>query len=289
MSDRKPCVQCGRTIDGYARICPFCNWDQSAPVPAAKPHQTVASDYTPPSDETKLRKYALGAGGGLLMVIVLFFVGAHVHGRNPPPVTSTEQAAPSGPATSQQRSNVALVPDNGPAPPSPGQPVTSAPVSDTAQGLANQTDRTDATAASSVQYSQMAQRAAAEASRKKVSGLVDPLTIQGNAYGNPLPRPMTSSSNNASSNAIRRAALRTPPVPEYQGLPDIGVRGYASARLLLTIGTDGRVHGVNVIQPLPGATPQLLEAVQAWRFKPATENGTPVPSTFMTSLQFRPR
>jgi len=132
----------------------------------------------------------------------------------------------------------------------------------------------------------MAQRAAAEASRKKVSGLVDPLTIQGNAYGNPLPRPMTSSS---SSNAARHAALRTPPVPEYQGLPDIGVRGYASARLLLTIGTDGRVHAVNVIQPLPGATPQLLEAVQAWRFKPATENGTPVPSTFMTALSFRPR
>jgi protein TonB len=251
------------------------------------PQQTAASDYTPPSDETKLRKYALGGAGGLVMVIVLFFVGAHVHGKNPPPVTSTEQAAPSGPATSQQRSNVALVPDNGPAPPSPGQPVTSAPVSDTAQGLANQTDRTDATAASSVEYSQMAQRAAAEASRKKVSGLVDPMTIQGNAYGNPLPRPMTSSSS--STNAVRRAAVRTPPVPEYQGLPDIGVRGFASARLLLTIGADGRVQAVNVIQPLPGATPQLLEAVQSWRFKPATENGTPVPSTFMTALSFRPR
>lgn len=261
-------------------------------MPAAMPRQTVASDYTPPSDETKLRKYALGAGGGLVMVIVLFFVGAHVHGKNPAPVTNTEQtAAPSGPPTSQQRSNVALVPDNGPAPPSPGQPVTSAPVSDTAQGLANQTDRTDATAASSVEYSQMAQRAAAEASRKKVSGIIDPLTIQGNAYGNPMPRPMTSSStSSAPSNVARQsAALRTPPIPEYQGLPDIGVRGYASARLLLTIGADGRVHAVNVIQPLPGATPQLLEAVQAWRFKPATENGTPVQSTFMTALSFRPR
>lgn len=284
MSDRKPCVRCGRTIDGYARICPFCNWDQSASVPATAPQQTVASDYTPPSDEAKLRKYALAAGGGFVMVIVLFFVGAHVHGRNPPPVTSTEQqAAPSGPATLQQRSNVALVPDNGPAPPSPGQPVTSAPVSDTAQGLAVQTDRTDATAASSVEYSQMAKAAAAEQARKKTSGLVDPLTIQGNAYGNPLPRAMTSSSN-----VSRHAAMRTPPVPEYQGLPDIGVRGYATAKLLLTIGPDGRVHEVNVIQPLPGATPQLIAAVQAWRFKPATQNGTPVPSTFMTALQFRP-
>ena len=288
MSDRKPCVRCGRTIDGYAKLCPYCNWDQSAPVPAAAAQPTVVSDYTPPSDETKLRKYALGAAGGLVMVVLLFFIGAHVHGKNPPPVTATEQtAAPSGPATSQQRSNVALVPDNGPAPPSPGQPVTSAPVSDTAEGLANQTDRTDATAASSVEYSQMAKRAAAEASRKKVSAIVDPMTIQGNAYGNPLPRPMTSSST--SNNAVRRVAVRTPPIPEYQGLPDIGVRGYASARLLLTIGPDGRVHGVNVIQPLPGATPQLIAAVQGWRFKPATENGSPVPSTFLTALSFRPR
>lgn len=286
MSDRKPCVRCGRKIDGYARICPFCNWDQTAPVPATAP-QAVASDYKPPSDETQLRKYALGAGGAILMVIALFFIGAHVHGRNPPPVTATEQTpAQNGPSTLVQRTNVTLVPDNGPAPASPGQPVTSAPVSDTAEGLANQTERTDATAASSVEYSQMAKRAAAEASRKKVSSIVDPMTIQGNAYGNPMPRSMTSSS---SGNAVRRAALRTPPIPEYQGLPDIGVRGFASARLLLTIGPDGRVHDINVIQPLPGATPQLLAAVQSWRFKPATENGTPVPSTFMTALQFRPR
>jgi len=285
MSDRKPCVRCGRTIDGYARICPYCNWDQNAPVPANEPQQAVAADYRPP-EETKLRKYVLGGVGGLVMVIVLFFVGAHVHGKNPPPVTNTEAAAaPSGPATSNQRSNVALVEDNGPAPPSPGAPVTSAPVSDTAQGLASQTDRTDATAASSVEYSQMAQRAAAEAARKqKGSGLVDPLTIQGNAYGNPMPRSMASSSS-----VTTRRVVRTPPIPEYQGLPDLGVRGFATARLQLTIDPNGRVREVNVIQPLPGATPQLLAAVQAWRFRPATENGQPVTGTFITALSFRPR
>src|SRR5205814_6534917 len=92
MSDRKPCVRCGRTIDGYARICPYCNWDQNAPVPANEPQQTVATDYRPP-EETKLRKYVLGGVGGFVMVVVLFFIGSHVHGRNPPPVTNTEQAA----------------------------------------------------------------------------------------------------------------------------------------------------------------------------------------------------
>ena len=285
MSDKKTCVRCGRTIDGYAKICLYCNWDQTAPLPANEPQQTVATDYRPP-EETNLRKYVLGGAGGFAMVIVLFFVGAHVHGKNPPPVTNTEQAAaPSGPATSKQRSSVALVEDNGPAPPTPGQPVTSAPVSDTAQGLANQTDRTDATAASSVEYSQMAQRAAAESARKqKGASLVDPMTIQGNAYGNPVPRSMASSSS-----VVTRRVVRTPPVPEYQGIPDLGFRGNATARLQLTVGPNGRVTEVNVIEPLPGATPQLLAAVQGWRFRPATQNGMPVSSTFTTALSFRSR
>ena len=283
MSDRKPCVRCGRTIDGYARICPYCNWDQSVPVPASRP-QTVATDYKPP-EETTLRKYILGAVGGVVMVIVLFSVGAHVHGRNPPPVTP-EAPAPSGPSTLQQRTSVTLIPDNSPAPPTPGEPITSAPVSDTAQGLSSQTDRTDATAASSAEYSKMAQRAAAETERKqKSTTLVDPLTIQGNAYGDPAPRPMMSASN-----AIARsAAVRTPAIPEYQGLPDLGVRENATARLELRVGPDGRVSDINVLEPLPGATPRLVAAVQAWRFKPATENGTPVASTFTTALSFRAR
>jgi TonB family protein len=284
MSDRKPCVRCGRTIDGYARICPYCNWDQTAPVPAAAP-QPVATNYVPP-EETKLRKYVLGGVGGVVMVIVLFFIGSHVHGKNPPPVTSTEQApAPSGPATSQQRSNVTLIPDTSPAPPAPGQAITSAPVSDTAQGLSSQTDRTDATAVSSAEYTQMAQRAAAEAARKdKMAGVVDPLTIQGNAYGNPAPHSMTSSST-----VSARRVVRTPAVAEYRPMPDLGVRDNATARLELTIGPDGRVRAINVLQPLPGRTPQLLQAVQAWRFKPATQNGTPVASTFTTAITFHAR
>jgi protein TonB len=286
MTDQKPCVHCGRTIDGYARICPYCNWDQSAPVPASRP-QAVATDYKPP-EETTLRKYILGAVGGVVMVIVLFSVGSHVHGRNPPPVTTLETPAPNGPSTSQQRSSVTLIPDNSPAPPAPGEPITSAPVSDTAQGLSSQTDRTDATAASSAEYSKMAQRVAAETERKqKSAALVDPLTIQGNAYGNPAPRPMTSASDAIAPPAA--VPVRTPAIPEYQGLPDLGLRENATARLELTIGPDGRVSDVNVLQALPGATPRLVAAVQTWRFKPATENGNPVASTFTTALSFKAR
>jgi len=274
------CVRCSRTIDQYARNCPFCNWDQSSPVPASAP-RTVATDYTPP-DDTRPRNYLIGGIGGVLLVIALFVIGAHAH-RGALPVTPAEpQAAPGGPTSIAQRTNVTLIPDNGPAPPQPDQPITSAPASDGAQGLASQTDRTDATAASSSEYSQMAQRAAAEtAQKKRGSGLVDPLTIQGNAYGNPAPRSMASSSS-----IVNRRVTRTPPIPEYQALPDIGVRENVTARLQLTIGPDGRVSDVNVLQPLPGRTPQLVHAVQAWRFRPATLNGTPVSSTFTTALTF---
>jgi protein TonB len=282
MSERRACVRCSRTIDQYARICPFCNWDQSAPVPAVAP-RTVATDYTPP-DDSRPRNYVIGGVGGVLLVIALFLVGAYVH-RGAPPVTSEPQASPGGPTSIAQRTNVTLVPDTGPAPPQPDQPITSAPASEGAQGLASQTDRTDATAASSAEYTQMAQREAAETARKKRgSELVDPLTVQGNAYGNPAPRSMASSSS-----IVNRSVTRTPPIPEYQALPDIGVRENVTARLRLTIDADGRVTDVNVLEPLPGRTPQLVHAVQAWRFRPATQNGVPVSSTFTTALSFHQR
>jgi protein TonB len=283
MSERKMCVRCSRTIDQYARICPFCNWDQSAPVPAVAP-RTVATDYTPPED-TRPQRYLMGGIGGALLVIVLFLVGAHLHRSALPATPAEPQAAPGGPTSIGQRTNVTLVPDNGPAPPQPDQPITSAPASDSAQGLSSQTDRTDATAASSAEYTQMAQRAAAETARKKRgSNLVDPMSIQGNAYGNPAPHSMASSST-----IVNRRVTRTPPIPEYQGIPDIGVRDNVTARLQLTIGPDGRVSDINVLQALPGRTPQLVHAVQAWRFRPATQNGVPVSSTFTTALSFRQR
>ena len=283
MSERKMCVRCSRTIDQYARICPFCNWDQSAPVPAVAP-RTMATDYTPPED-TRPRRYLMGGIGGALLVVVLFLVGAHLHRGALPPTPAEPQAAAGGPTSIAQRTNVTLVPDNGPAPPQPDQPITSAPASEGAQGLSSQTDRTDATAASSAEYSQMAQRAAAETARKKRgSGLVDPMSIQGNAYGNPTPRSMASSSS-----IVNRRITRTPPIPEYQGIPDIGVRDNVTARLQLTIGPDGRVSDINVLQALPGRTPQLVHAVQAWRFRPATQNGVPVSSTYTTALSFRQR
>jgi TonB family protein len=306
MSERKSCVRCGRTIDTYARICPFCNWDQEAPIPAVETTAAAAGPaYIPPA-ERGWRKYVFGAIGAVLLVLLAFVVGAQLQKRKnvTPPTPKdapTDTAATQQPVSTGPHATVNLVPDNsGPVTASADQPITSAPVSDTAQGLASQTERTDATAVSSSQYQQMAQRAANEAAqKKKMNALVDPRTIAGQPYGSaPAPPrraalptvgqqmpPMTPAA--APAAAPPPQVVRVGAIPERQPLPRLRVRENVSAAIEVTVGPDGRVTDVNVLQPLPGNdTAQLIGAVQNWHFKPATENGVPVASRFRTTLFF---
>jgi len=284
MSDRKTCVKCGRSIDRYARLCPFCNWDQEQPVPAQTSAPTVGPlpEYVPPA-ETRWRKPVFGAIGGLLGVIVAFMIGIHVHGKKPPEnVPGHEPQAPVSAVQNAQRphANVTLVPDNGAAP-SVEEPITSAPATQTAQGVPTELQRADATAVSSDEYAQMAKRAKAE--KKRMAALVDPRSITGAAYdaiaqpqrSRSLPQPMMSA-----------ASERTSPEPESQPLPRIRVRETSVARLELTVGADGRVEGVNVRQGLGEETATLIAAVQRWHFKPATQNGVPVAAPFTVELSF---
>src|SRR5688500_20155690 len=40
MSEKRPCIRCEREIDAYAKICPYCNWDQTQteiPPPSQQP------------------------------------------------------------------------------------------------------------------------------------------------------------------------------------------------------------------------------------------------------------
>src|SRR5512132_3216951 len=93
MADRKQCAKCGRAIDEYARICPYCNWDQTEPVPAAVPVQESAVPaYVPPADN-RLRNRLLGAIGGVVLLIAAFAIGSLVHGKNPPPTPAEKEAA----------------------------------------------------------------------------------------------------------------------------------------------------------------------------------------------------
>jgi TonB family protein len=68
----------------------------------------------------------------------------------------------------------------------------------------------------------------------------------------------------------------------------VRVRDAATARLKLTVGKDGLVKEVNVLQGIPGETGKLIGAVQRWRFKPATRNGEPVEAPFTVDVSFNP-
>lgn len=291
MSERKPCVRCGRSIDAVARICPFCNWMQDEAVPPAPPRAAEAAPtYVPPAD-LEWRKPVFGAIGAVLLLILSFVIGVNAHGRNPSPPAKDAAAAAAAPApskaASRQSTNLTLVPDNEPMP-AVGMPITSAPAETPQQGIASEYNRTDATAASSSEYAQMAVRAAAEnAAKKKTPTIVDPRMISGSAYGDEPPvRHTAVLRQRMSGEPGATQVVRTPPFPEYQPMPDIRLSRSATARIEVTVGADGRVHEVNVLEPLPGQTARLIAAVQMWRFRPATENGVPVPSSFSTAISF---
>ncbi len=305
MAGQKQCIRCGREIDGYARICPYCNWDQTEAVPAAVPAENATPVYVPPPDH-RVRNRILLAAGGVVLLIAAFGIGSLVHGRNPPPLPADKEAAAAAAARSGKpspRANVTLVPVDE-STPDIEAPITSAPLPNPAQGVPTEYQRTDATAASSAEYAQMAQRARAE--KKKPEGLVDPRTITTPAVSQQQNPAQTSASSarspsesgNASQTRSDRQmnfpsppsqiVISTRPVATYQPLPDVTVSQPASARLRLVIGKDGYVKEVNVLQGIPGETGKLIAAVQRWRFKPATENGVAVEAPFTVDVSFNP-
>lgn len=289
MSEQKPCVRCERAIDGWARICPYCNWDQSkaAPVREAVPVEIAA--YKPP-EERNIKKLALYAGGGVVLLIVAFFIGMFINRDGTPktaPEPVSEAAAEGGAAPAPiKRADTPLIPMNEPG--GIEQPITSAPASAAVAGAQNnEWDRSDATAVSSAEYAQLARRAQAE--RKKPNALVDPRSLTGAAYarGGAPPRPRRTASQMAASAPPSQQSpmIATRPVPQYQPVPRMAASG--SARLELTIGPDGRVHAINVRRMPNGNTAALIGAVQQWRFKPATANGRPVSAPFTVEISFR--
>jgi len=302
MSEQQPCIRCARAIDAWAKICPYCNWDQNAAPPAHEPPKPIAvQEYRPPS-EFNLKKKAIYAAVGLLTLVVAFVVGMVINSDGTPktaPKTVEEQAAEEQAKQRQvstvRRADTPLVADGAGG---IEQPITSAPVA-VAPGMpSNDYQRTDATAVSAVEYAEMAKRAKAEKAR--LAAAIDPRSLTGPAYtpppATPRPRPassmppsMASSSNEETSSVpvqpARRSSLRTRPIPEYQPLPSLGSVG--TAKLSLMIGTDGRVTSVDIERPLQRNTAQLISAVQSWRFKPATENGDPVAAPYSVEITFK--
>ena len=306
MSDKKPCVRCSRDIDPYAKICPYCNQDQTAPVTAFSA-QPAAAAYVPPK-ERNWKKHGMMIGGFIALLIASFAIGAFINSDGTPenaPKPITETAGDAEPVGTPRRSDLTLVPVNDPA--ALQQPITSAPLPAPAEGVPTEYQRTDATAVSSVEYAALAQRA--EQERRAQQQMVDPRSITGPAYAQgrpaapaasrtqrPMPPPMTSAARdeneqervNFPAREAARVVRSTRPVPEYQPLPRITVSQAVTVRLDLTVGADGKVKGVHMRDTVPGQTPQLIAAVQSWRFKPATENGVPVSAPFRVDISFQP-
>jgi cell division septation protein DedD len=291
MAERKPCIRCERPIDANARSCVYCNWDQGLTKPVQAAAAPAPAAYVPPRD-TRLRNRILGAIAFVALVIIAFVVGSLVHGSDPSqakasqtphPATSTAQAA-GGP-----RADVTLVPVDGSGSMQSEPPITSAPaLAPSAGNVEVNGDRTDATALPSGEYSAAAQRAKAERDLRTGNGMIDPRTIPGGVDRSvPVNRDRQPSPR---AEAIRVAARpHTEPIPLYQPVPPLRVDRATRARLFLTVGTDGRVHDIDIAQSIPGEMPRLIASVQNWRFKPATQNGQPVTSTFSVDINVRPQ
>jgi TonB family protein len=83
--------------------------------------------------------------------------------------------------------------------------------------------------------------------------------------------------------------LTSSPNPEYtQAALKAGIHGFVT--LVLTVGVDGKAHGISVVQGLGyGLDESAVKAVQSWKFEPTLRNGVPVDSEIAWELEFPPR
>ena len=278
MSEKKECINCRRGIDVAAKSCLYCNWWQ-AEKPAARPQSSAAA---PPRTDRHWNRKILGAVAFVALVIIAFVIGSLIHGFEPREVKAAQQPKPPPAVATQEpaspTANIPLVPDNG----TPGapieQPQTSVPATSSVSGAMGSGD---ATAMTSEQYGAAVQRGQQPAPPQAQP--IDPRAVGGTVFGQqqgeqPTPRPHPQPQQRT---AVASARL-TQPVPEYQPVPNLN--GHGHAKLALTVGTDGRVHDIDVLQPMQGDMGRLIGAVQSWRFRPATQSGIAVTSRFTVDI-----
>ena len=297
MAEQKPCVKCERSIDSLARTCVYCNWDQELAPPTAA-EAAAAPVYVPPK-EHRARNRILAILAFVALIIGAFFVGSMLHGFGPkdgkadaahPNATGTVATARPSPA---HRSDVMLVPVAGGGGEQPADyhvAMTSVPVAATATGATSTAEPADATALPSQQYAAAAARAQTQAAQ-----VVDPRLVRGDALqqrpnpraGNDGIRPHASAQRDPSmAVAPTTTKPHSEPVPIYQPVPKIRVDRDSTARLYLTVGDDGRVRDIEVVQSVPGEMAKLIGAVQNWRFRPAMQDGEPVTASFTVNITF---
>jgi len=318
MDQKKHCLRCNRLIDASARLCPYCNLDQSSTAGTARP-ETIVPLHAPPVIKAKgegraWTKRALIALGVIALLIGTFVVGGLVIGRG----KRAEQAASEDPTVSSTISSqsaqdpvtdLTLVPvSEGSS--TIGRSMTSAPAPSPDAKVPEELQRSDATALPSTEYSRIVQEHRAAAPKPK-EVVVDPRTVtkprEEPSPAASLPRaepsrdPIEERQERQSEpdptredrpSTISRDGGYTNPVPTYQPLPRIKNRSKeikqdGTISLRLTIGANGRVKEIDVLESLPGVTDKVVAAVQQWKFKPATRNGMPVEGSFPVDISFK--
>jgi len=324
MEIKTPCTKCGRQIDTVARICPFCNQDQSAPVEfaetgpvAAAPAARILKSETARFWTTKV----LLAVGVVALFVGVFAVGAFVNklgtkAENKEVVTTTNAPESSVVATPNQFADVQLVPvsDAAEEPNIVEMPVTSSAATASVAQIPEELQREDVTALPSEAYSRVIEMSKSKPKPPKVV----PVTARDSQSTIPMSTPPPSERNvartqprelpPAGSRSLPAETARpgdrpqpesgpdgaasTNPVPIYQPLPNIRNRSKeikqdGTMRFRLTIGRDGNVKEVQVIQSMEGLTEKMIAAIQKWKFKPATKGGAAVEGEFPVDISFK--
>lgn len=288
MPGRKPCVRCARQIDAYARICPFCNWDQSEPAPSPE-GVPPAVPYSPPRHHW--RKGALVATGFVALVIIAFVVGSLGRGLDEKEAKAAQErttsAAPSAVNTNPTPpKNVTLVPVTGSDTAAPlDEPITSVPASTPAQ------QPNDTTALPSQQYAAAAAQAKAEEQKEaqQANAITDPRALKGQPYQQTPPKPVPEASSASEPSAGQPLAqpqsARTAAVPIYKPLPHLFFDEDVAAHLTVTVTPEGHVSDVQVDEPMPDIE-AVVAAVYRWQFRPATVDGNPVEARVAVDILF---
>lgn len=283
MSERKPCIRCARQIDAFARVCPYCNWDQTETAPSAEETPPVEI-YAPPDNH--LRNTILAGVGFVALVIIAFVVGSLVHGFDETEAKAAQSrnttASAPGNVNPTPPKNVTLVPVTGSDATAPvmEEPITSTPPTSTGQ------QPSDTTALPSQQYAAAAARAKAEQlkEQQQANQITDPRALTGAPYQQGY-QPSREPAEEPPRPDEMQAPVRTSAFPEYKPLPRLSFDHEMTARLTVSVGPDGHVTDIEVNEPVPQMQ-QVIGAVQNWRFKPATLNGTPVPARVAVDILF---
>jgi TonB family protein len=326
MNPKKNCLRCNRLIDAEARICPFCNQEQmvedldGSTKPVKEPSPPSPSPiWGAGSERSRRRKIILTTGGVILLIAtffggwILYALGQQDRGRRPDaeeiPVAETEDPTP--------LPDLTLVADHR-ADPSIDPAYTSRLGEELNAELPEEFQRRDATALPWAVY----QRVAAEEEIRETerrARLVDPREVTEAARPRqPVARverdtespqpparplgeipgaappvmegPAAAPQQQQQPQAAPEAAgmVQTKPKPVSQPLPSIVSRVPGTIRLNLTVGANGQVQNVEVLQQMPGVTPRVVAAVREWRFQPATIDGRPIESNYQVEIVVRP-